>query len=127
LNGNAAAQAPFTAQTEDGRTLSGLVTFVSYGGTTYQLLGLTAAAYATYDRAFQSFAGSFRKLTDPAALGVKPNRIQVTRISRVMTLADFHRQYPSTISLEDLALINGLADGNATIAAGESVKRVVAK
>ena len=127
LNGNPAAQAPFTAQTEDGRTLSGLVTFVSYGGTTYQLLGITAAAYATYDRAFQAFAGSYRRLTDPAALGVKPNRIQVTPVARAMTLAEFNRQYPSTIPIEDLALINGLADGNAQVAAGTSLKRVVAK
>ncbi|MBL8223591.1 MAG: hypothetical protein JNL62_30445, partial [Bryobacterales bacterium] len=82
---------------------------------------------ATYDRAFQAFAGSFRRLTDPAALNVKPNRVQVTRVSRAMTLAEFNQQNPSTIPIEDLALINGLADGNARLAAGASVKRVVAK
>ncbi len=127
INGNAAAQAPFAAQTEQGQQLSGLVTFIAYGGITYQLLGITAAPYATYERSFQSFAGSFRRLTDPAALAVKPNRIQVTRVSRAMTLAEFQRQYPSTIPIEELALINGLADGNATIAAGASVKRIVTK
>lgn len=126
IGGYPAAQAPFTAQTQEGQTLSGLVTFLSYGGTTYQLLGITAASYATYDRAFQAFAGSFRRLTDPAALGVKPNRIRVTRVSRGMTLTEFNRQNPSAISIEDLALINGLADGNATLVAGASVKRVVA-
>jgi predicted Zn-dependent protease len=127
LNGNPAAQAPFTAQTEEGATLAGLVTFISYGGVTYQLLGITAAPYATYDRTFQGFAGSFRRLTDPAVLGVKPNRIQVTRVARAMTLAEFNRQYPSTIPIEDLALINGLNDGEGTIVAGASVKRVVTK
>lgn len=127
IGGNPAAQAPFTAQTQEGQTLSGLVTFLSYGGSTYQLLGITAASYATYDRAFQAFAGSFRRLTDQAALNVKPNRIQVTRVSRAMTLAEFNQQNPSTIPIEDLALINGLADGNARLVAGASVKRVVAK
>ena len=44
-----------------------------------------------------------------------------------MTLATFNQQNPSVIPLDELALINGLPDGNAVIAAGESVKRVVAK
>lgn len=125
INGNAAAYAPFTAQTQDGNTLSGLVTFISYGGTTYQFLGLTVASYATYDRTFQAFAGSFRRLTDPAALGVKPNRIQVVKARSTTTLAAFNQQNPSVIPIEELALINGMADGTASIAAGDWVKRVV--
>ena len=127
INGDPAALAPFSAQNQDGSTISGLVAFISYGGATYQLLGLTAAPYSTYDRTFQEFVGSFRRLTDPAALGVKPNRLQIVKVPRAMTLAAFNEQYPSTIPIDELALINGLADGNATIPAGESVKRVVAR
>ena len=127
INGNAAAYAPFTAQTQDGGTLSGFAAFISYGGTTYQLLGITAAAYTTYDRTFQAFTGSFRRLTDPAVLGIKPNRIQVVKVRSATTLAAFNQQYPSVIPIDELALINGLADANTTIAAGESVKRVVTK
>ena len=125
INGNPAALAPFTAQTQDGAQLSGLVAFVSFTGSTYQLLGLTAAAADTYDRTFQSFVGSFRRLTDPVALGAKPKRIQVTRVTRPTTLAAFNQQYPSVIAIDELALINGLDDGGAAIAAGESIKRVV--
>jgi len=127
IHGNRAALAPFAAQTQDGGTLNGLVGFISYNGTTYQLLGLTTQAAGKYDAAFRGFIGSFRRLTDPAALTVKPNRLVVTRVPRAMTLAEFQEQYPSVIPLEELALINGLADGTAALAAGESVKRVVVR
>lgn len=125
VNGNPAALAPFSAQTQEGQTLNGLVGMVSYGGNTYQLLGITAQPASAYSQVFQSFIMSFRRLTDPAALGVKPDRIDIVKVPRAMTLAQFNQQYPSTIPIERLALINGVADGNAPIAAGESVKRVI--
>jgi predicted Zn-dependent protease len=127
VNGNPAALAPFTVQNQDGSTISGLVAFITYGGATYQLLGLTAAPYATYDRSFQAFVGTFHRLTDPVVLGIKPNRLQVVRVPKAMTLAAFNQQYPSTIPIDELALINGVADGEAMLPAGESAKRVVAR
>jgi predicted Zn-dependent protease len=127
INGNPAAYAPFSAQSQDGSVLNGLVAYISYDGATYQLLGITAATYGTYASTFQGFVGSFRRLTDQAALSVKPNRLDILRVPRATTLAGFNRQYPSVIPIEELALINGMADENATIAAGESVKRVVAQ
>jgi predicted Zn-dependent protease len=127
INGNSAASAPFSAQSQDGSVINGLVAFISYGGATYQLLGITAATSATYASTFQAFIGSFRRLTDQAALTVKPNRLDVVRAPRATTLAGFNRQYPSVIPIDELALINGMADENASIAAGESVKRVVAQ
>jgi predicted Zn-dependent protease len=127
INGNPAALAPFSAQNQDGSTINGLVAYLSYGGTTYQLLCLTNQAPQVYDATFRGFIGSFRRLTDPAALAIKPNRLSIVKVSRSMTLADFNRQYPSVVPIETLALINGVADGNATIAAGESVKRVITR
>jgi len=127
INGNPAALAAFTAQTQNGGPLSGLVAYVAYGGTTYQLLGLTTLSSGAYDRTFQSFIASFRRLTDPAALDVKPNRIRATRVGRAMTLTEFNQEFPSTVPIDELALINGLADGNAPLAAGALVKRVVAR
>jgi len=46
------------------------------------------------------------------------------KLPRAMTLMEFNAQYPSSISADQVALINGL-DKNATIAAGQQVKRVV--
>jgi predicted Zn-dependent protease len=126
INGNPAARGAFTAQTQEGQQLAGLVAFVSYGGTTYQLMGLTTAqGWRNYSGSFESFTGSFRRLTDQAALNVKPNRISVARVAQPMTLTEFNRRYPSVIELDQLALINGLADGGAELEPGDLVKRVV--
>lgn len=128
INGNSAARGIFTAQSQDGGQLAGLVAYVSYGGNTYQLLGLTTAAgWRSYSGVFDRFAGSFRRLTDPAVLNVKPNRVSVVKVTRPMTLAEFNQQYASVIAIEKLALINGLADGGAELEPGDLVKRVVTR
>ena len=128
INGNPAARGAFTAQNQDGTQLAGLVAFISYGGITYQLMGLTTAAgWNTYGRVFDQFTGSFRRLTDQAALNVKPNRVSVARVTQPMTLTEFNRRYPSVIEMDQLALINGLADGGAELEPGDYVKRVVVR
>lgn len=125
IHGNAAVLAPFSAPTEDGKTLNALVAFVAYNGNTYQLLGITVQGAQAYDATFRTFIGSFRKLTDQAALNVKPNRLNIVRVPRAMALTEFQRLYPSVIPIEELALINGVADGNAQLVAGESAKQVL--
>jgi predicted Zn-dependent protease len=128
INGNPAARAAFTAVTQDGNTLAGQVAFLSYGGTTYQLLGITTqAGYRNYGGAFDQFIGSFRRLTDQAALNVKPNRILVAKVAQPTTLGEFNKRFPSVISIEQLALINGLTDGGSELEPGDYVKRVVAQ
>ena len=42
-----------------------------------------------------------------------------------MTLEQFNAQYPSTIPLEQLAIINELEGPSSVILAGQTVKRVV--
>ena len=128
INGNPAAAGSFTAQQEDGSHLAGRVAYLTYGGTTYQLLGIgTAEGWPANDRLVQQFIGSFRRVTDPAVLNVKPNRIRITKATKATTLAEFNRLNPSVITIEELSLINGLADSTAVLAAGTSVKRVVGK
>ena len=126
INGNTAARGSFTAQNQDGTQLAGQVAYLSYGGTTYQLLALTAAAnYRAYTGTFDQFIGSFRRLTDPAALNIKPNRILIAKVTQPTTLAEFNKKYPSVISIEQLALINGMTDGGDELEPGDLVKRVV--
>jgi hypothetical protein len=43
-----------------------------------------------------------------------------------MTLSAFNQQYPSTIPIEALALINGVQDGSSGFSTSTLVKRVVA-
>lgn len=123
INGLTAASATFTAQTQDG-VLAGNVAFVAHDGRTFRLLAYTPQQlYGSYRGAFVQSLGSFRRLTDPAALAVQPVRVRLVRIPRAMNITEFHQAYPSTIPVAQVALINGV-DATAVIAAGTLVKRV---
>jgi predicted Zn-dependent protease len=123
INGMQAASGTFTAQTQDG-VLAGNVAFISLDGRTFRLLAYTPQdRFNSYRNVFSQTMGSFRRLTDPAALNVQPVRVRLVRINRAMTIAEFHQAYPSTIPVAQVALINGV-DGSATMPAGTLVKRV---
>jgi predicted Zn-dependent protease len=123
INGLAAASGAFTANTQDG-VLAGNVAFISLDGRTFRLLAYTPQQqYGSYRGAFAQSLGSFRRLTDPAALAVQPVHVRLVRIPRAMTLQEFHAAYPSTIPVAQVALINGVEPAT-TLAAGTLVKRV---
>ena len=114
----------FAAQTDQG-VLRGIATFIEYGGGTYQIMGYTPTAkFTSYDAAFRRSLGSFDRLTDPNALAAQPMRLKVERAPRVMTLEQFNTQYPSSVSLDEVALINGIGK-TAQLQSGQSVKRVL--
>jgi hypothetical protein len=56
---------------------------------------------------------------------VKPAVLQLVRVPGQMTLAQFNQQYPSTISIEELAIINELAGPETVVPRGRTLKRVV--
>ncbi|HEU4800432.1 MAG TPA: M48 family metalloprotease [Gemmatimonadales bacterium] len=123
INGLPAVSGYFQAQTQQG-TIQGLAVFVSHGDLTYQLLGYTPAERMRgYDATFRSSFGSFGRLTDQSALNVQPARVSLVRVPSRMSLASFNQRYPSSISLEALAIMNGV-ETTATIAAGTTLKRV---
>jgi predicted Zn-dependent protease len=125
INGLPAASSYFAAQTQQGQ-VEGLVTFVSYGGTTYGIVAYTGAGQLrAYDQAFRATAGSFRELKDPAALNVRPARIELVKVDDPMTLTQFNQRYPSSVKIEEIALINGLDGPDATLRPGRQYKRVV--
>jgi predicted Zn-dependent protease len=113
----------FEAQTEQG-VLGGVTAFVSWQGRTLQLVGYTVAAQLPqHDPAFRATFASFRELADPAVLAVQPARLELVTLDQAMTLEQFQSRSPSTIPLEELALINGVKPGD-TLAAGRIVKRI---
>jgi predicted Zn-dependent protease len=125
INGLPAATSYFQAQTQQGQ-IEGLVTFLSYGGQTFGLMGYTPAGkLGSYDRIFQSTIGSFSELRDASKINVQPARVELVKVPRQMTLQQFSSQYPSSISAEELAIINELEGPSAVIPAGQTVKRVV--
>lgn len=114
----------FEAQTEQG-LLRGLTRFFTHQSATLQLVGYTSAErLPTHDAAIRASFASFRELTDPEALAAQPARLELVTLKESMTLEQFQARYPSTIPLEELALLNGVEPG-ATLAAGRQVKRVV--
>jgi predicted Zn-dependent protease len=123
INGLPAVSGYFQAQTDQG-AVAGLVTFVSYGNATYQILGYTpVAGLSQYDAVFRQTMASFGQLTDPSALNVRAARVELVRVPRAMTIAEFNSQYPSSIPVEQVAIINEVgADGR--LAAGTMAKRV---
>ncbi len=125
INGLPAYSSYFQAQTQQGN-VAGLITFVSHGGRTYQILSYTGAAQLrAYDNTFRSIAGSFATLTDASALNVRPNVVDIVQISSAMTLTQFNARYPSVVPIAELAIINQV-DANATLPSGSRVKRVIA-
>jgi predicted Zn-dependent protease len=124
VNGNPAVSGYFQAQTEQG-PIRGLVAFVSHGGATYQLMGYGVAQnFQANDAGLRQAIGSFRALSDQSRIDVEPAHIEIVQLQRAMTIEEFNRQYPSSIPIERVALINQVAAGE-QLQAGRGYKRVV--
>jgi predicted Zn-dependent protease len=124
LNGNPAVVAYFQAQTQQG-VVSGMAAFIEHGGNTYQVLAFAPAqVFGRYEPSFRQVIGSFQNVTDPAVLNVRPNRVDVVRTTRQMTLAEFNRRHPSVTPLPELAILNQVENENSPLPAG-SWKRVI--
>ena len=125
INGNQAATSYFAAQTEQG-VLEGIVSFISYGGRTFALLGYTPEGNLdSYDGEFRGAIESFDQLRNSAALSVKPAKLELVKVPREMTLAQFNEAYPSTTGITELAIINDLEGPESVVPRGRTMKRVV--
>ena len=113
----------FQAQTQQG-VIEGVIAFTSYQGNTYMMAGYAPqGGLSSYLNTFVDAMGSFSELTDSNALSVKPARLKVVKIDQPMSVSDFNAKYPSSVKLEEVALINGV-DSSGKIPAGHA-KQVV--
>ena len=127
INGLQAIGGPFTAQTQEGQTLAGAAAFVAYGSLIFEAVGVaTTSGWRTHQSAINAWIESFRPLTDAAILAVEPQRLDVVRIDRDMTLTQFAARHPSSVPVAQLMVINN-ADSTAVLPRGSDVKRVVGK
>jgi predicted Zn-dependent protease len=123
MQGLDATSAKFLATTEGGQ-IAGLVTFVAYQGKTFQLLGLAPTdTFSASEAAFKQIQGSFKALTDPAALNVQPARVKLVTVPTATTFADFASRQGSSVPVETLAILNQVETGT-RIEAGQKVKVV---
>ena len=124
VNGVPAVASTFQAQTEQG-VIQGMAAFFTYNGQTYQVIGYSPAQrYSSYAEVFRRALGSFAPVTDQRILSVQPNKIQVVQVPQAMTFTEFAQRYPSTIPIQELALINQVESVTQTIPAGTYMKQV---
>ena len=74
---------------------------------------------------FREVLQSFRPLSDPALLNVRPATVRTVRVPRDMTVQQFNSEFPSTIAIEEVALINGVDGPSSTLPAGHLGKQVL--
>ncbi len=105
--------------------LRGIAGFFAYGGQVFQLLGYCREdRWSNYDQAINRAAGTFETLNDPKYLNVRAARLETIELPRAMTLSEFDRRWPSTIELDELAIINGVT-ADQQLESGMLLKRVV--
>ena len=106
IGGLPAVSAAFAAATENG-TLRGTALFVEHGGGVYRLVGYaTEARWPTVQAAAERALQSFARLTDPAVLGVEPQRVDIVTLDQRTTIEEMARRRPSPVSAATLALVN---------------------
>ncbi|HEY2804452.1 MAG TPA: M48 family metalloprotease [Gemmatimonadales bacterium] len=124
LNGLPAVGSAFTATTPSG-TIEGTVLFVEHAGAVYQIAGYgTAEHWAANQAAVEGSMRSFQQLTDPAALNVQPQKLEIFTPPARTTITDVLRQRPSPLPADRLALVNQV-DTNTSLDAGHPVKWIV--
>jgi predicted Zn-dependent protease len=113
------------ARQDGGERMVGITLFIQHGDGVLQLLAYTGETrWGRYRQAFETSLRSFADLSDPKILAVQPARIEIVRVPRSMSLAEFDRLWPSNADLDELARVNGIArDGS--FPARSAVKRIV--
>jgi predicted Zn-dependent protease len=123
LNGLPAAASAFQAKTQQG-AIAGMVAFVSQGGQTLGILGYAPAeAFSGHEAELKAAINSFGPLQDRSVENVQPAKVELVRVPRDMSVAEFNAQFPSTVPIEVIATINGV-DKNGTLKGGQQAKRV---
>jgi predicted Zn-dependent protease len=115
---------PFAAATESG-TLRGTVLFVEYSGAVYGIVAYAPEArWSTYQATAEGAERSFRSLTDPAALNVQPDHVDIVTLARSTTIGQLALERSSPVPAAMLALINQVGL-QTPFASGRLVKWVI--
>ncbi|MCG8458553.1 MAG: M48 family metalloprotease, partial [Holophagales bacterium] len=108
----------------DGPDLYGAAGFVDRNGTLLRLMAIAKPeAWSRWENAMETSLESFGELRDREQLSVEPMRVEIVELRRDMTIEQFADAYPSSISIERLALLNHASSGE-VLPAGTLAKRV---
>lgn len=99
--------------------------FIQYNNNIYVFHGFSSQqTFSTYQAKLESVMKNFRKLTDPAKINVKPDRIRIKTVSRQMSARDALLSLGvADKDLENIALMNGMLLTD-VVPAGTKVKTV---
>lgn len=115
----------FQVSDQAGNQVRGGVAWSELGGRVYRFLGFAAAGnWGRHDEELARAAASLQPLRDRRLLEIEPRRLEIIEVPQAMTLAEFDRRWPSSVSREKLALLNHV-QVDATLPAGFLAKRVV--
>lgn len=108
LVGTQVQQDPQTGQAVAGAKV--LAYFIQHNNTIYTFVGLSSPQnFNAYGQVFLNSIQSFKNLTDPAIINIKPERVVIKTAPSDMTLAQALAAYKMPTSLyEELAILNGL-------------------
>jgi len=116
--------AAFSAATDNG-TLRGTALFVDYGGAVYRIVGYAPEAqWSGYQGVAERAERSFQTLTDPVALNIQPQHVDILTLGASSTIALMLGQRSSPVSGAELALINQV-ETQTPFASGRLVKWVI--
>jgi predicted Zn-dependent protease len=124
VNGLPASSGDFQAQLADGTHVTGSASFIESGDYTYMLMGYGGARSQNV-AAIKPAIRSFRVLTDPAYINVQAAKVQLVKVPRDMTVEQFNKQFPSSIDVTQVAVMNGLDGASSQLKSGQLAKRVV--
>lgn len=126
IHGNPAVVGLYQVDRAGSAPLAALAAWVEYRGRLYQLIGLTPArSYSGYRTVLEGAVGSFQELSDPEALRVQPDRLEIYRSRAGETLEEIARRYGNPrAGVEELARLNRIEPGR-RLDQGEPVKAVI--
>ena len=105
--------------------VSGRIAFIEYRGRIFEFLGYTSTSrWNGYRKDIDRSLSSFAKVSDSQILNIQPARIETVELARAMTLREFQRDFPSSIDLNKLAILNQV-EPDTRLSRGDLIKRVI--
>lgn len=100
-------------QDQSGKSIpavQALLYFIQYNNLIYQLTGASSPAdFNQYAQQFNGHFTTFKQLTDPARINVKPERITIVRSDKAQTLLQMlHARNIPAARHEEMAILNGM-------------------
>jgi len=113
------------ATAERPQVMRGVAGFVFHDGRVFQILSYTPQdRWQGYQREMMESVESFSEVSDRRYLDVQPSRIEIVRLDRDMSFAEFRKRYPSNAEETQLAIINGV-ETDQMLERARLMKRVV--